>query len=1090
MATLSSSVVKHQLASMRDVEDALGRQVLHGGDFATNLLEVAAVGEEALARLVAESHGLGSAPIGELPRADAGVLRSVPAELARRHAVYPLGEQGGVLELAVSEPLPPEVVESVGFSLGVRVEQRVALLLRIRQAQARDYGVPLDRRTLRLIARLEGRPDPSPSSMPARRQSGTSLPAIPRAASLPPLGYPPSTGLPVTSLEIPAQLAAPAELRPTHGDVRRPSQQPHAVSAAPATAPSPPSVRPPSAPPEPALPPVGWPAMTLELTPADGTPVFDPPPSRRPLAPIDLTPSRRPPATHRRGPYTASMAEEDLLAADTRDDVLRAFFDFAAQYFSYSALFVVHGDLAEGRFAHGPGTDTARIAAIGVPLDLPGALASARSHGSAELMRLASDGLDASLAKDLRRPTGRQVLLLPVMMRNRCVLILYGDDGRADVDLAELGDVVSLGSLVPTALERVIMKKKLGVHEASMLPGASPLPPQSMRAAAHRGRRAKQEDGMTALAAVVAPHDPEPLPATAATVGASARPSATPATVKSPLRVTVRRSADASEFMRPVIEIGSSPRAATDQPVEAAAVAPPEKIATPARPRAVTPVMLAAAPIRAPEPALAPAPAPEPAPLPAPREEAFPLSRRVSRQPAARLPDEPPESGWDVEAGEKPTTPGLGRHGQAPNIGTMERTPSAPPSAPRPGVVPEDVLDHAEDAAPEISVGSADADDAAEVIAAAAPAPAAVPAPAADAAPAARERSRPSEASGADGGTEPAPKPSGSGEYERAEEVPLAPSSRTLALAPTRLRAARSDEEHRLPSVIVDVDKDCAELVERLLAGDAVAADSLIDLEAPAVAALVARFPGPITGGLRRATVGSSALASEAGPVLKTLARIGAPAVPFIAVRTADTDATIREWATRLLGEIPTPESARAVAKRLLDDDDQVRRGALDAARMLSRNSDAEPALRDVLEAQAVNAAHPSALRHSALEAIADLRLGRAVPALIPLLADREADIASSTAWALGVLARQDFRSDARRWSEWYRQSSSRHRVEWLIDSLMHESAEVRRAAGDELKTLTKEYFGYYDDLPKKERSRAQKRYREWWESKGKQQYR
>ena len=49
----------------------------------------------------------------------------------------------------------------------------------------------------------------------------------------------------------------------------------------------------------------------------------------------------------------------------------------------------------------------------------------------------------------------------------------------------------------------------------------------------------------------------------------------------------------------------------------------------------------------------------------------------------------------------------------------------------------------------------------------------------------------------------------------------------------------------------------------------------------------------------------------------------------------------------------------------------------------------------------------------------------------------------------------------------------------------MHEQAALRAAAGEELKTITKEYFGYYDDLPKRERERAQSRYREWWNSVG-----
>jgi hypothetical protein len=50
----------------------------------------------------------------------------------------------------------------------------------------------------------------------------------------------------------------------------------------------------------------------------------------------------------------------------------------------------------------------------------------------------------------------------------------------------------------------------------------------------------------------------------------------------------------------------------------------------------------------------------------------------------------------------------------------------------------------------------------------------------------------------------------------------------------------------------------------------------------------------------------------------------------------------------------------------------------------------------------------------------------------------------------------------------------------------MHEQRSIRGLASDELRTLTKEYFGYYDDLPKRERERAQARYREWWESIGK----
>jgi hypothetical protein len=210
MATLSSSIVKNRVASMRDVEEALARQVLYGGDLATNLLELAAVREAELTQLLAESHGLAAAAVGELPQASDAVLRLVPGELAHRHAFYPVDERDGVLVIAVSEPLPPEVEEDLCFALGVRLEQRAAPVVRIRQAIARDYGLPLDRRTLRLVAKLEGRADPSPSSIPPPLRGGVETALLPRPASVPPMVYPPETGLqPPGARATPVPIAEP-----------------------------------------------------------------------------------------------------------------------------------------------------------------------------------------------------------------------------------------------------------------------------------------------------------------------------------------------------------------------------------------------------------------------------------------------------------------------------------------------------------------------------------------------------------------------------------------------------------------------------------------------------------------------------------------------------------------------------------------------------------------------------------------------------------------------------------------------------------------------------------------------------------------
>jgi hypothetical protein len=320
--------------------------------------------------------------------------------------------------------------------------------------------------------------------------------------------------------------------------------------------------------------------------------------------------------------------------------------------------------------------------------------------------------------------------------------------------------------------------------------------------------------------------------------------------------------------------------------------------------------------------------------------------------------------------------------------------------------------------------------------------------------------------------------------------VPLAPASRSLAHSARPLPMPNVSEELKLPTVIVDLANDCQALLEQLLAGSSSAGDKLVQIGEPAVAVLASSFPGPITAELRRGIGNAPSRASECGPVLRTLARIGVKAAPVLIVRTADSDPNVRAWATRLLGEMANGDAARAIVRRFVDSEQEVRRAALAAGRLMQGNADARSMIQSGLAELLADSTRPEEQRHALIEAVADLRDGRAVPTVLRLLEDRSPDIRRSAHWALVVLARQDFGSSAAAWEEWWRHNSGRHRIEWLIDALLHDSADIRRAAGDELKSTTKEYFGYYDDLPVAERQKAQTRYREWWEAKGKARFR
>jgi Type II secretion system (T2SS), protein E, N-terminal domain len=940
MPSLSSSIVNQQVASVRDVEEALSRQSLYGGDLITNLLELAAVSEERLSKVLAESHELEPAPTGELPVSLEPVRRLVPGDIAQRFALYPLQERDGTLTVAVAEPLPTETEQDLSFSLGIKIVQHVALLVRVRQAIARDYGSPLDRRSLRVLARLSGKPDPSPSSLPSRPDG-------------------------------------------------QPAKRPHTVRPSASVAPVP----------APAPAPAAKPAPSIE--------------PRVPRAPAipDLSSLTRPAPSsrHRRlGPFTVAMAERALLEAQSRDDVLRAFFDFAGQYFDYSALFAVHGDLAEGRDASGSGAARSRIVAVGVPLDLPSAMSRARDAATYELTRLSSGGLDGALAKDLERRPGRMVLFLPVQVRGRTVLILYGDHGDRDVELGTVGDVISFAPLVANAFERLILRKRLREK------GGADVAPPSLRFGRQRPPAAPLPNAgerQATLASLIE----ERFDTGRTSVGPKSAPRAAP-------EAQGKRSSP------------PPPKPGGDQ------VTPPTPHYTPA-PTVAIPVI-----------SIGPA---------SPRREPDSAPPPSMDRPARS--SEPAEDGWDsipapglFPTFERGTKPGVGSgppSARLDEIAPPSRAPDStePPSSQRAGALPR--LQLVSEGPPPLPISEAPDIDVAE------------------------------------SSTDFYDEDDEFGPLSDEHGVPLAPASRSLAYSARPLPPRDASQDVRLPTVIVDLASDTQEFVDRLLDGDASAGDKLVQIGDTAITVLAGIFPGPITAELRRGSGDGPGKASECGPVLRTLARMGTRPVPFVAVRTADGDPVVRAWATRLLGEMPSAESALAVVRRLTDDDAEVQRAALAAAHLLLNHVEAAEALQAKIAETVSDTTRPEEARHTLIEALAELRAPLVIPTLIRLLEDGSPDIVRSAYWALGVIARQDFGTKAALWEEWWLANSSRHRIEWLIDSLMHENQELRRTAGDELKSLTKEYFGYYDDLPKKERERAQERYRQWWDSKGKARF-
>ena len=141
-------------------------------------------------------------------------------------------------------------------------------------------------------------------------------------------------------------------------------------------------------------------------------------------------------------------------------------------------------------------------------------------------------------------------------------------------------------------------------------------------------------------------------------------------------------------------------------------------------------------------------------------------------------------------------------------------------------------------------------------------------------------------------------------------------------------------------------------------------------------------------------------------------------ALPFLAVRSADSDVEVRFWATYLLGELNYADVAAALVPRLFDENPAVRRIAVRSARTLAAGGN--EALRKALERTVSYSEEPEGRRLIALWTIGELRLYRSIPTLISVLADPVDSIAEAALRSLTAMTRQEFGKRREKWTEWW----------------------------------------------------------------------
>ncbi len=314
--------------------------------------------------------------------------------------------------------------------------------------------------------------------------------------------------------------------------------------------------------------------------------------------------------------------------------------------------------------------------------------------------------------------------------------------------------------------------------------------------------------------------------------------------------------------------------------------------------------------------------------------------------------------------------------------------------------------------------------------------------------------------------------------------------AKSAILEPSHREGARPTHDREVPSIIVDMGDGAQPLVDELLRSTRESSGSIVErlvaLGESALPALAQAFPGPIWLDPRRGRVMPDA--HELSAVARALLAFRDRAAPYVASLVGDAASEHRLLALIVASEIPSASLVGPVVERVFDADERVRRAALELLPRLRAFVEMRDQLGAIRRAARVRGKVLERRLH-ALAALAALRDIGSLDDLLDMLDDEDDEVRRASHQALVAITCEDLGTSARRWEGWLEKNRERHRVEWLIDALQHEDESIRAQAGAELQALTQQYFGYHAALARKERDIVRAKYRRWWEHEGRARF-
>jgi hypothetical protein len=171
-----------------------------------------------------------------------------------------------------------------------------------------------------------------------------------------------------------------------------------------------------------------------------------------------------------------------LAAAHDRDRVLEIFFSYARQYFECTVLFAVRDERLLGLDASGlPSVEQLRTVEVPFAREgkVPSNILNVVLSRKPQILTLHGGDADRMLVTAINREQAQPCALIPIVIRQRIVSLLYGDRGGESLLLTELSELIDTLPAIGAAFERIIHERKLQAIDARRERHSQPPPAHS-----------------------------------------------------------------------------------------------------------------------------------------------------------------------------------------------------------------------------------------------------------------------------------------------------------------------------------------------------------------------------------------------------------------------------------------------------------------------------------------------------------------------------------------------------------------------------------------------------------------------------------